>query len=150
MGIGAQGRDHAPVGNIVHGVGNAVKEIDHGKEPDKWPARELCVECGIHDKRGGKNADDEPRFVFAPACSGALNNIAHNRIVERVKYTCTDHNSGHSTQLGSIQPAGKKYKGENKVREQVVDHIPSYGSKREHDQIAFESFLIFHDRAFPK
>ena len=38
----------------------------------------------------------------------------------------------------------------DKVREQVVDHIPSYGSKREHDQIAFESFLIFHDRAFPK
>ena len=38
MCVRAESGNHTPIGNIMHGIGDAVEEIDHRKKPDKFPA----------------------------------------------------------------------------------------------------------------
>ena len=46
--VGTESGHHAPVGNIVHGIGNAVEQIDHTEEPHEIPALQIGIEGQIH------------------------------------------------------------------------------------------------------
>ena len=97
--VAGQGRDHAPERDVVHGVGNAVGEIDNAKENDKRPSLQLRVEGQVDDDGGRQDADQEPGLEFAPFCTGALDDVAHDRIVQSVKNTGSDHDSGDGQEL---------------------------------------------------
>ena len=146
MGVSTKGRNHTPVGNVVHRIGDAVEEVDQGKEPDKTPAGEPGVESSVNNKRGGQDTNHKPWLVFAPARPGAFDDVAHDWVVQGIKHTGTDHNSRYRTELGGIQPAGKENEGKDKIRKKVVNHVAADCAKREHDQIPFKSFFAFHCR----
>lgn len=108
VSVGAQGRHHAPIGDVVHGVGNAEQEIGNAEKPDKAPALELRVEQSVDHHGGRQYADDQPGLEFAPFGAGALNDVAHDGVVQRVKYPGAHHDGRDSGELGGIQPTGKE------------------------------------------
>ena len=100
MRICAESRNHAPERNIVHCIGDAVKEINKRKKPDKTPSGQPCVEYSIYHKGSRENSDYQPGFILPPAGSGTFDNVPHDWIIERIKDTGTNHDRGYGTELG--------------------------------------------------
>ena len=65
----------------MHCVCNTVCEVYDTEEPDECPAFESDIECQVHNDRSAEDTDDQPWLVFAPAGPGALNDVAHQRVV---------------------------------------------------------------------
>ena len=146
MGIRPEGGNHAPVRNVVHRISDTVKEVDQSKEPYEVPTGKLRVESGVNNKGSGKDADYKPGFVFAPAGPGSLDDIPHDRVIESIKHTGADHDSGYSSELSGIQPAGKENEGKDKICKKVVNHVAADCAEGEHDQVPFQIFFVFHSR----
>ena len=53
VGIGAERRNHTPVGNIVHGIGDAEQKIKDAEQADEAPTVQVCIEKQINDDGGG-------------------------------------------------------------------------------------------------
>ena len=144
MRIGAQRRYHPPVGDVVHRVGDRIQEIDHAEKRDEAPSLQIRVEREIHDDGRGQDADHEPRLEFAVARAGALDDVAHDGVVERVEHARADHDRRHRAELCGGEMAREQNEGENEVGEQVIDHIPSHRAEGEHPEIAFIRCHVFH------
>lgn len=74
----------------MHRVGDRIEEIDHAEKRDEAPALQARVEREIHNDGRGKDADHEPRLELAVARAGALDDVAHDGVVERVEHTRAD------------------------------------------------------------
>ena len=144
MRIGAERRHHAPVGDVVHRVGDRIEEIDHAEKRDEAPALQARVEREIHNDGRGEDADHEPRLELAVARAGALDDVAHDGVVERVEHTRADHDRRHRAELRGGEMACKQDIREYEVGEQVIDHIPSDRAEGEHPEIAFIRCHVFH------
>ena len=147
--VGGKGRHHAPVGNIVHGIGDGMQEVHHAEEHDEAPALEGGIERGDHHRRGGQNADGQPGLELAEAGAGTLDDIAHDGIVERVEHPRRHHNGGDGAQLRGGELPGKHHIGEQKIGEQAVGHIPAHRSQGEHPEIAAVAFFLVHEAGPP-
>ena len=143
VGVRRQCRDQPPVGDIVHGVGDAVQEIDDPEEPYKAPTLQIRIEGQIHHHGRGDDADDEPGLEFAPPCSRLLNNVSHNRIVQSIEDPGRHHNSCNGTKLGIGKRSCKQNESHDAVGKQIVDGIPPDGTYGKQDQISFQLFF-FH------
>ena len=144
VGVGAQGGHHAPVGDVVHGVGDAVEEVHDSEEPDEAPALELDVEREVDHDGGGQDADEQPGLEFAPAGAGPLDDVAHDRVVQRVKDAGGDHDARDRAQLRGRELVREQHEGQQIARDQVVHHIPADRADGEHDQIFLDDALFFH------
>ena len=147
IGVGAQRRHHAPVGDIVHRVGDAVHKVDKAKEPHEGPALQMHVEGQVDDQRGRQDADHKPGLELTPARTGVLDDVAHDGVVERVKDARADHDRRDGRKLRRRELVREEHKGEQITRDEVVDHVSPDGAEREHEQIAFGNFCVFHGEA---
>ena len=147
VGVGAQRRDHAPVGDIMHRIGDAVHKVDKAEEPDEGPALQSYVEGQIDHDRGRQDADHKPGLELAPARAGMLDDIAHDRVVERVKNTRCDHDGRDGRQLRRGELVREEHEGEQIAGDEIVDHVAPDGAEREHEQIAFGDLIVFHGEA---
>ena len=129
----------------MHCVGYRIQEIDNSEEPHKAPALKIGVERKIHDDRGREYADDEPWLEFAPACARAFNDVAHDRVVERVEYSRGDDYCGYRTKLRVCEVSRKQNECYDAACEQIIDHVPADGSEWEHDKVFLSLLEIFHD-----
>ena len=84
----------------MHGVCQAVQEIDDAKCPDETPALQAGIENERHDKGRADDTDEKPGLELAPFRAGALNDITHDRIIDCVKNTGSNHDAGDGGQLG--------------------------------------------------
>ena len=116
----------------MHRIGDAVQEINQTEERDKSPAVQLDIECEIDDNRGGQNPNDKPGLEFAPSGAGAFNDVAHQRIVQGVEDTGSDHDRSDGAELGISKLMREQYKGQQITVDQVVHHIPADSAEREH------------------
>ena len=144
VGVGAQGRDHAPVGDVVHGVGDAVEEVDDAEEPHEAPALEARVEGQIDHDRGGEDADDQPGLELAPAGARALDDVAHDGVVQRVEHTGGDHDGRDGGELSGGKLVGEEDKGVEVAGDQVVHHVAPHGAQGEHDEVFLLRGLFVH------
>ena len=143
--IGAEGGNHALVADVMHGVSDAVEEIHDAEENDEGPAAEPYVEGQIDDDGSRDDADDQPGLEFAPASAGAFDDIAHDRVVQRVENTGGDHDDGDHTKLGSVQALGVEHKEHEKACDQIVDHVPANGAEGEEPKISAGNGVFFHE-----
>ena len=144
VGVGAQRGHHAPVGDVMHRVGDGVEEVHDAEEPDEAPALELDVEGQIDDHGGGQDTDDEPGLELAPARARALDDVAHDRVVQRVEHAGGDHDRGDRGKLRGGELVGEEDKGQQIAGDEVIHHISADGADGEHDQVSFDDLLIFH------
>ena len=135
MRVRPQRGDHAPIGDVVHGVSDAVHEVNNAEEPDKAPALQVGVEREVDDDRRRHDADDEPRLELAPARACALDYIAHYRVVERIKDTRADHYRRDGGKLRRVKLACEKNIREYEICEEIVYHISSDSSQRVHYEV---------------
>ena len=49
------------------------------------------------EENAGNGVNDKPGLEFTPLTSGAFDDIAHNRIVQCIKNTCSNHDCRNST-----------------------------------------------------
>ena len=142
-------RHHAPVGNIVHGVGDGIHQIDEAEERHEAPAFQSGVEGGVHHRTGQQNADQQPWLEFAIAGASAFDDVAHNGVIQRIEYPSGHHNGRNGRQLRRRQAAGEQNVGQDKVGKQGVDHIPAYGAQGEHPQVFLRSSGFVHREETP-
>ena len=95
-------------------------------------------------------ADHDPGLELAPFRARALDDVAHDRVVERVKDPRTDHDRRNGRKLRCRQRARKEHKGQKKVRDQGIDHVAPHGAEGEHDQVFPGLFFVFHAASSPK
>ena len=128
----------------MHGVCNAVHEIDDAEEPHKAPALQIGVEREVFHNTGREYAYHEPRLELAVFAAGTLNDVAHDGVVQRVKYTRADHYSGYRHELCRREAAGKKHIGKNKVGKELIHHVSANRAEWEHYQIFLLSLQVVH------
>ena len=115
----------------MHGVGDGVEEVHQAKEPHEAPALQLGVEHQVHHHRGAEDADHQPGLELAVAAAGALDDVAHDGVVQRVKDPGRHHDGGDGGELGRGEKAGKQHKGQKLAGKQVIDHVPANGAQGE-------------------
>ena len=130
----------------MHGIGDAVHEIDDAKEDHKRPALQLHIEGQIDYHGGQQDADSKPRLEFAPPGTGALDDVAHDRVIEGVKYAGRYHDDGDRGQLRGGELMGKKDECQKVTGDKVVHHVTSDSAKREHPKVALFDTLVFQDK----
>ena len=127
----------------MHSVGNAVQEVHDAEEDHEGPAGQLHIEGQVNDHGSGEDADDQPGLEFAPSAAGALDDIAHDGVVQRVKNTGGDHDRRDRAQLRRVQLLCIENKSQQIARDQIVDHIAAYGAQGEEPEILFcYSFFV--------
>ena len=144
VAVGAEGGDHAPVGDVAHGVGDAEEEVHEAEEPHEGPPLELGVEGGIDDQRGGDHARQYPGLELAVLAPGALDDVAHDGVVQSVEDPGAEHDGRDGGELARGEVLGEEHEGQQKVGDQGVDHVPAHGAQGEHDQILSVAFGWFH------
>ena len=137
VGVRRQCRDQSPVGDIVHGVGDTVQEIDNPEEPNEAPSLQIRIKGKIHHHRCGDDADDEPGLEFAPPGSRLFNDVSHDGIVQSVKDTGCHYNGRNGSELRIGKGPGKQDEGHKAVGKQVVDGVPPDGTHGKQDQVSF-------------
>ena len=115
--IRPEGGHHAPVGNVVHGEGDGVHEVHHAEKDDEVPSLQGAVEGNVDHNAGQQNTNDQPRLKFAEPGAGALNDIAHDGVIEGIEDTGAHHDGGNGGQLGCRQASGKEHVGQDKIVE---------------------------------
>ena len=148
--VAAQRRNHTPIGDIVHGVGNGVAEIDHPKEHHKGPALELHIKGQIYHHTGQRNANGQPRLVLAPFGPGPLDDVAHDGVIQRVKYPGCHHNGGNGHKLSGGQLPGKQDIHQQEIGKQLVEHIPAHRAQGEQPKVSLAISICFvHSNTLP-
>ena len=130
----------------MHGIGNAVHEIDDAKEDHKGPALQLHIEGQINYHGGQQDADSKPGLEFAPPSTGALDDVAHDRVIECVKHAGRYHDDSNRGQLRGGELMGKKDECQEVTGDKVVHHVTSDSAKREHPKVALFDTLIFQNK----
>lgn len=125
MGIGSQGRDHSPEGDVMHGVGNGIQEVDHAEEDDEAVSLQVGIESKVDDQRSGHDTDGQPGLELTPLGSGAVDNVAHDRVVESIEDSSGYHDGTDGSQLAGSQLTGEHNVSQDKAGEQLIDHIAS-------------------------
>ena len=126
----------------MHRVRDAVREVDDAEEYDERPALKRRVERQEYDNGRGKYACQKPRLEFAPFRAGALDDVAHDRIVQRIEDTCCDHDSGDSKQLRVCELLCEHDVREEATGEQVVHHVAANSAQRVEYQVFFALFAF--------
>ena len=137
VGVRRQRRDQSPVGDVVHGVGNTVQEINDPEEPHEAPSLQIRIKGQVHHHGRGDDADDEPGLEFAPPCSRLFNDISHDGVVQSVKDTGCHHDGRNGSELRIGQGPGKQDEGHEAVGKQIVDGVPPDGAHGKQDQVSF-------------
>ena len=145
--IARERRDHAPVGDVMHRIGNAVSEINEAEEDDERPALQLRIKRKIDHDRGGKHTGKKPRLEFAPFCAGLLNDIAHDRVIQGVKNTRGDHDRRDRDELALGELFREQDVRQDAVVEEEIHHIPADSAERVEDEVFLSFFtFLFGDR----
>ena len=142
--VGTQRRHHAPVGDVVHRVGDAVEEVHRAEEPHELPALQLHVERRVDDERGRENADHEPGLKLAPARARPLDDVSHHGVVQRVENARRHHDRRDGRELRRVQISREEHERQQIASDQIVDHVAPNGAEREHDQIPFLDLRVVH------
>jgi len=127
----------------MHGVGDAVHEVHHAEEPYEAPALKLRIEKQVHDHRRCDDTYHEPRLEFAPAGAGALDDVAHDGVVERVEHACADHYRAYCRKLRRGERAGEQHIGEQIAGDKVIHHVAANCAEREHYKVFLSLYDIF-------
>ena len=83
----------------MHRICDAVQKIDYAEEVYKTPALQPNIEGKIDYNGSCNDSDHQPGFEFTPASSGAFNNVAHNRVIQGIKDSSSDHNCRNCREL---------------------------------------------------
>lgn len=87
LGIGAEGRDHRPEGDVHHGVGHAPENIEDGTvghHPGGTQKLGGIKEQQEHHDGIEHGADQDPGTELAPAALGIVHNPPHDRVIEGI------------------------------------------------------------------
>ena len=115
----------------MHRVGNAVRKVHDAEEHDERPALQRDVEREVDHDRGRENTDHKPRLELAPFGAGTLDDVAHQRIVQRVEDTRRNHDRRDRAELGRIEVPGQHHERQKIAVDQVIHHIPTDGAEWE-------------------
>ena len=67
--------------------------------------------------------------------TSALYDVAHDGVVERVKYSRGNDDGGYRAELRIRKAARKEHEGYDAAREQIIHHVPADRAEREHYEI---------------
>ena len=128
----------------MHGIGNAVQEINDAEKPDKTPTLQSDIKGQIDDHRGCQYSNYEPWFEFTPACSCPFNNIPHDGVIQCIKDSRGNHDCRNCRELSCGEIVREKNEGQQITCDKIIYHVSPDGSERKHDQIFLSDFRIIH------
>ena len=128
----------------MHRVSDAVCEVDEAEECDKLPALEFGIERQVDNDGCRHNADQKPGFELAPLRSRLFDDVAHDRIVQRVEDPGCDHDGADRQELFLRQLFREHDVCQDAVIEQEIHHVPADSAERVEDQVflSFSAFLL--------
>ena len=115
LSILSKGRDHSPIGDVMHGICNGIHEIHETEEDHEGPAVKLDIEGKINDYGCGDYSYQKPWLVFTPPCPGAFNDVSHNRVIQCIEDPCSHHDHGNGHKLCSCKLMGEQNKEQDVV-----------------------------------
>ena len=131
----------------MHRVGDRVHEIYDPEEPDEAPALKIGVEGEVYDDARREYADNEPGLELAPAGACALDDVAHDGVVERIEDSCGNNDGGNRGELRIGEAAGEEDEGHYAACEEEIHHVAADRAEREHYKVFLSDFKIFHVEA---